>query len=52
MISVACNLGFTSQGNFSRFFREHTGVPPTVYREAANESRFVAPGRGGAELCR
>ena len=41
MISVACNLGFSSQGNFSRFFREHTGVPPTVYRSAANEGRMV-----------
>ena len=52
MISVACTLGFTSQGNFSRFFREHTGVPPTVYREAASEGRFVAPQRGGrAEFC-
>lgn len=52
MISVACTLGFTSQGNFSRFFREHTGVPPTVYREAASEGRFVAAQRGGgAELC-
>lgn len=52
MISVACTLGFTSQGNFSRFFREHTGVPPTVYREAASGGRFVAPQRGGgAELC-
>ncbi|QRM57408.1 AraC family transcriptional regulator [Sinorhizobium sp. BG8] len=37
LISVACNLGFTTQGNFSRFFREHTGVPPTVYRSAASE---------------
>lgn len=35
MISVACNLGFTTQGNFSRFFRDHVGVPPTLYREAA-----------------
>lgn len=33
--SVACNLGFTSQGNFTRFFRDHAGVPPTLYREAA-----------------
>lgn len=53
MISVACTLGFTSQGNFSRFFREHTGVPPTVYREAASERRFVASQRGGeVGLCR
>jgi AraC family transcriptional regulator len=34
LVSVACNLGFTSQGNFSRFFRDHIGVPPTVYRSA------------------
>lgn len=53
MISVACNLGFSSQGNFSRFFREHTGVPPTVYRSAANEGRPISPVRGSsAELCR
>ena len=53
MISVACNLGFTTQGNFSRFFREHTGVPPTVYRSASNEGRFViAASERGAELCR
>lgn len=35
LTSVACNLGFTTQGNFSRFFRDHAGVPPTLYREAA-----------------
>ncbi|MBL8583875.1 MAG: helix-turn-helix domain-containing protein [Rhizobiaceae bacterium] len=32
---VACNLGFTTQANFTRFFRDHAGVPPTLYREAA-----------------
>src|SRR5690606_165508 len=32
--SVAWNLGFTTQGNFTRFFRDHAGVPPTLYREA------------------
>ncbi|PWW01435.1 AraC family transcriptional regulator [Hoeflea marina] len=35
LISVACNLGFTTPGNFSRFFRDHVGVPPIQYREAA-----------------
>jgi AraC family transcriptional regulator len=35
LISVACNLGFTTQGNFSRFFRDHVGVPPIQYRRAA-----------------
>ncbi|MDI7861635.1 AraC family transcriptional regulator [Rhizobiaceae bacterium n13] len=38
LISLAYSLGFTSQGNFSRFFREHTGVRPTVYRSALSES--------------
>jgi AraC family transcriptional regulator len=35
LTSVACSLGFTTQGNFTRFFRDHAGVPPTLYREAA-----------------
>jgi AraC family transcriptional regulator len=34
LISVADSLGFTTQGNFSRFFRDHAGVPPRVYRSA------------------
>lgn len=35
MVSVACSLGFNSPGNFTRFFRDHAGVPPMLYREAA-----------------
>lgn len=35
LTEIAIDLGFTSQGNFSRFFREHVGVPPAVYRSAA-----------------
>jgi AraC family transcriptional regulator len=35
LVAVASKLGFTSQSNFSRFFRDHAGVPPTVYRSAA-----------------
>ncbi|WP_319518452.1 AraC family transcriptional regulator [uncultured Martelella sp.] len=35
LTEIALDLGFTSQGNFSRFFREHVGVPPAVYRSAA-----------------
>jgi AraC family transcriptional regulator len=35
LTGVACHLGFTTQGNFTRFFRDHAGVPPTLYREAA-----------------
>ncbi len=35
LTEIADDLGFTTQGNFSRFFREHVGVPPAVYRSAA-----------------
>lgn len=52
MISVACNLGFSSQGNFSRFFREHTGVPPTVYRSAVSEGAFAGGRMNRDGLCR
>jgi AraC-like DNA-binding protein len=38
LTSVAWNLGFTTQGNFTRFFRDHAGVPPTLYREAARSA--------------
>ncbi|MEW9807619.1 helix-turn-helix domain-containing protein [Mesorhizobium marinum] len=38
LTSVAWNLGFTTQGNFTRFFRDHAGVPPTLYREAARNA--------------
>ncbi|MBN8997363.1 MAG: helix-turn-helix transcriptional regulator [Rhizobiales bacterium] len=40
LTSVACQLGFTTQGNFTRFFRDHAGVPPTLYREAARPDVF------------
>ncbi|MBX3584911.1 MAG: helix-turn-helix transcriptional regulator [Rhizobiaceae bacterium] len=38
LTSVAWNLGFTTQGNFTRFFRDHVGVPPTLYREAVRSA--------------
>jgi AraC-like DNA-binding protein len=37
LTSVALSLGFSSPGNFSRFFREHMGVSPSGFRRAANE---------------
>jgi AraC family transcriptional regulator len=43
LISVACNLGFSTQGNFSRFFREHTGVRPTIYRSAISHALAMPP---------
>lgn len=39
LIDIACGLGFSTQGNFSRFFRDHFGVPPNMYRSAARELR-------------
>ncbi|AMO93161.1 bacterial regulatory helix-turn-helix s, AraC family protein [Collimonas fungivorans] len=32
---VALDLGFSAPGNFSRFFKEHTGVSPSIFRRAA-----------------
>jgi AraC-like DNA-binding protein len=34
LTSVACRLGFDAQCNFTRFFRQHTGVAPSEYRHA------------------
>jgi AraC-like DNA-binding protein len=39
LIDIASGLGFSTQGNFSRFFRDHFGVPPNAYRSAARELR-------------
>jgi AraC-like DNA-binding protein len=38
---VALDLGFSAPGNFSRFFKEHTGVSPSTYRRAAAETAAV-----------
>ncbi len=44
LTSVASNLGFNAQCNFSRFFKQHIGVAPSAYRSAlemdAAASRF------------
>jgi AraC family transcriptional regulator len=34
---VAAELGFSAQSNFTRFFLNQVGVPPSEYRRAANE---------------
>lgn len=36
LTSVAMDLGFSTPGNFSRFFREHMGVTPSRFRRAAS----------------
>jgi AraC-like DNA-binding protein len=39
LINVADELGFSAASNFSRFFKEHTGVSPSDYRRAATVPR-------------
>jgi AraC family transcriptional regulator len=34
---LAYNLGFSSPGNFSRFFREHIGVSPICFRKGVRQ---------------
>jgi AraC-like DNA-binding protein len=31
------DLGFSAPGNFSRFFKEHTGVSPSIFKRAARD---------------
>jgi AraC-like DNA-binding protein len=38
LTSVALDLGFSTPGNFSRFFREHMGVTPSRFRRAATRT--------------
>jgi AraC-like DNA-binding protein len=45
LTTVASNLGFTAQGNFTRFFRQHTGVAPSAYRGALERERHAAAPR-------
>jgi AraC family transcriptional regulator len=44
--TVAYNLGFSSQGNFSRFFREHIGVSPMSFRRAVQQTDFALSTEG------
>jgi AraC-like DNA-binding protein len=44
LTSVASSLGFNAQGNFTRFFRQHTGVAPSAYR-CALARQSAAPRR-------
>jgi AraC-like DNA-binding protein len=45
LTSVALDLGFSTPGNFSRFFREHMGVTPSHYRKvSAGPNRYPVTG--------
>jgi len=43
LTSVALELGFSSPGNFSRFFKEHVGVSPSTFRRVASTYRSALP---------
>jgi AraC-like DNA-binding protein len=45
LTSVALDLGFSTPGNFSRFFREHMGVTPSHFRKvSAGPQRYPVTG--------
>lgn len=37
LTDVAMDLGFSAPGNFSRFFKEHTGVSPSIFKRATRD---------------
>src|SRR5437016_8629450 len=41
---VAAELGFSAQSNFTRFFLNQVGVPPSEYRRATSTQREDQPG--------
>jgi len=45
LTSVASCLGFDAQCNFTRFFRQHTGVAPSEYRHALTRNAEAATAR-------
>jgi AraC-like DNA-binding protein len=49
LTSVASRLGFDAQCNFTRFFRQHTGVAPSEYRQALTHRADAAT--YGTEAC-
>ncbi|MFG5776970.1 helix-turn-helix domain-containing protein [Comamonas sp. J-3] len=38
LTDVALDLGFSAPGNFSRFFKEHTGVSPSIFKRATRSA--------------
>lgn len=37
LTEVAMDLGFSAPGNFSRFFKDHTGVSPSIFKRASRD---------------
>jgi AraC family transcriptional regulator len=42
LASVSNSLGFSTQGHFTRFFRDHAGVNPSEFRQVASMGSTVA----------
>lgn len=40
---VSAELGFSAQSNFTRFFQQQVGIPPSEYRRAAGRPAGAAP---------
>lgn len=40
---VSAELGFSAQSNFTRFFQQQVGIPPSEYRRAASKPGAAAP---------
>lgn len=43
ILEIADELGFSTQGHFTRFFVQHLLVPPTWYRDSLRRTRSLAP---------
>ncbi|MDM0058876.1 helix-turn-helix domain-containing protein [Variovorax fucosicus] len=43
LTDVALDLGFSAPGNFSRFFKERTGVSPSIFKRATESDQPGGP---------
>ena len=52
LAAVSDTLGFSTQGHFTRFFRDHAGVNPSEFRQVARRSRPAEAPSAGNETFR
>ncbi len=46
---VSAELGFSAQSNFTRFFQQQVGIPPSEYRRAAARPNTASQGDSGVD---